>query len=182
MKLVRLIAIKINVIKIIFRRVLNYNKLKSTDIILLSNVRCRFTPKKILIGKRFTVLQNSILEFNNTANIKIGDYCQLSYGVVMAIKGDFSMGDFVMVGEYTSIRDFSHTYTDLETPMALSNDQVKNITIGNNVWIGRGCIIMPGTTIEDGVVIGANSFVKGYFKANGIYAGNPAKFIKNRIS
>ena len=168
-------------INIIIRRFRYYYFFKSFDIILFRHLVCRFKPKSIAIGKRFTALQNTVLEFNNTANIKIGNYCLLSYGVVMAVKGDLVMGDYVMVGEYSSIRDYTHDYSVSTIPMISSEEIISPIKIGNNVWIGRGCIILPGTTIEDGVVIGANSVVKGNLLADSIYAGAPAIFIKKRI-
>jgi acetyltransferase-like isoleucine patch superfamily enzyme len=59
-------------------------------------------------------------------------------------------------------------------------DIVDPIVIGNDVWIGRGCLIQPGTVIEDGVVVAANSVVRGTLKSNGIYGGIPAKLIKYR--
>ena len=36
---------------------------------------------------------------------------------------------------------------------------------------------LPNTIIEDNVIIGAGSIVKGHIKANGVYAGNPVKYI-----
>jgi acetyltransferase-like isoleucine patch superfamily enzyme len=51
------------------------------------------------------------------------------------------------------------------------------IKIGNNVFIGLGVIILPGTTIEDDVVIGAGSVVKGHIAKKSVYAGIPAKRI-----
>jgi acetyltransferase-like isoleucine patch superfamily enzyme len=56
-------------------------------------------------------------------------------------------------------------------------DIFKPIIIGNNVFIGYGSIILPGTNIEDNVIIGAGSIVKGNILANSVYAGIPAKFI-----
>ncbi|MDC4955191.1 acyltransferase [Acinetobacter baumannii] len=51
------------------------------------------------------------------------------------------------------------------------------IKIGNNVFIGYGCIILPNTIIEDNVVIGAGSVVKGKLLKNSVYAGVPARYI-----
>lgn len=53
----------------------------------------------------------------------------------------------------------------------------KNIEVGNNVFIGMNSFILPGTKIEDNIIIGAGSIVHGILKANGVYAGNPAKYI-----
>lgn len=57
-------------------------------------------------------------------------------------------------------------------------DIIKPITIGNNIYIGKGCMILPGTIIEDNVVIGAGSVVTGVLLKNSVYAGVPAKKIK----
>lgn len=57
-----------------------------------------------------------------------------------------------------------------------------NVTIGNDVWIGRGSFIMSGVTIGDGAVIAANSMVVKDVAPYSIVGGNPAKFIKNRFS
>ena len=54
------------------------------------------------------------------------------------------------------------------------------ITIGNNVWIGAGAIILPNVKIGDGVIIGAGSVVTKSFSANQVIGGVPAKLIKER--
>jgi maltose O-acetyltransferase len=54
------------------------------------------------------------------------------------------------------------------------------ITIGNNVWIGTGAIILPNVNIGDGVIVGAGSVVTKSFSANQVIGGVPAKSIKER--
>jgi acetyltransferase-like isoleucine patch superfamily enzyme len=56
----------------------------------------------------------------------------------------------------------------------------RGITIGNNVWIGAGSVILDGTVIGDNSVIVANSLVNRRFKPNVVIQGNPAKIILNR--
>jgi acetyltransferase-like isoleucine patch superfamily enzyme len=55
---------------------------------------------------------------------------------------------------------------------------LKPISVGNNVFIGVRSTILPGTTIEDNVIIGACSVVKGRVRNGTIVAGNPAHEIK----
>ena len=86
----------------------------------------------------------------------------------------------MQIGEYTSIRDTEHQYNDLNIPIKLQDDISSDIIIGDDVWIGRGCMIFPGSEIGDGVIVGANSVVKGKLEDHGIYAGSPAKLIKSR--
>lgn len=52
------------------------------------------------------------------------------------------------------------------------------ITIGDAVWIGGGCIILPGVTIGDNTVIGAGSVVTKDIPANVCAAGNPCRVIR----
>lgn len=67
----------------------------------------------------------------------------------------------------------------------IKEDEIESsgdIIIGNDVWIGYNSVILSGTEIPDGCVIGANTVVKGYnFKPYDIIIGNPAKSIKKRF-
>lgn len=53
--------------------------------------------------------------------------------------------------------------------------------IGNDVWIGRGAVIMPGVHIGDGAVIGAYSLVTKDVAPYTIVGGNPAHVIRTRF-
>lgn len=52
------------------------------------------------------------------------------------------------------------------------------VTIGDNVWIGGGAIILPGVTIGDGCVIGAGSVVTHSVPANSLAVGSPCHVIR----
>jgi acetyltransferase-like isoleucine patch superfamily enzyme len=51
------------------------------------------------------------------------------------------------------------------------------IKIGNNVFIGDNCTILPNTIIGDNCIIGAGSVVRGKFAENQVIIGNPAKVV-----
>jgi acetyltransferase-like isoleucine patch superfamily enzyme len=53
------------------------------------------------------------------------------------------------------------------------------VTLGKSVWLPWRVFVMPGTTIGDGTVIGANSLVSGAIPANSLAVGSPAKVIKS---
>ena len=136
----------------------------------------------ISVGRKTSFYDNCVFEFGSQSVVHIGSNVVFSYGVVFCCRSKILIGDDVQIGEYTSIRDTTHSYADISVPMKYASDKVAPIEIGRDVWIGRGSLIMPGTIIEDGVVVGANSVVKGILKKNGIYAGTPARFIKLRTS
>lgn len=60
--------------------------------------------------------------------------------------------------------------------------QTAPVTIGDNVWIGGGAIILPGVTIGDNVVIGAGSVVTKDIPSNTIAYGNPCRVIRENKS
>ena len=53
------------------------------------------------------------------------------------------------------------------------------VTIGENVWIGSGAIILPGVTIGDDSIIGAGSVVTKDIPAGVTAVGNPCKVLRN---
>ena len=61
-------------------------------------------------------------------------------------------------------------------------DEFEHISIGNDVWIGTGSIIIDGVKIEDGVIVAAGSVVTEDIPAYAIVGGVPAKIIKYRFS
>jgi acetyltransferase-like isoleucine patch superfamily enzyme len=130
------------------------------------------------IGRDSSFYSNLRFEIGETAILSIGHHFTASYGCVIACNSKISVGDHVMIGEYTSVRDTSHSYGDPSKPFIKQSDYSEPILIGSNVWIVRGCVLLPGTTIQDNVIIGANSVVKGSVDSNGIYAGAPLKKIK----
>ncbi|KAL7748830.1 hypothetical protein RI367_005743 [Sorochytrium milnesiophthora] len=52
------------------------------------------------------------------------------------------------------------------------------VTIGELCWLGAGCIIMPGVTLGDRVVVGAGSVVTKDVPSQSVVAGNPARVIR----
>ena len=106
-------------------------------------------------------------------NSGIGIHCEV-YGPVV-IGRDVLMGPEVII--YTS----GHQYAKADCLIREQGmTQVQTVTIGNDVWIGRRAIIMPGVTIGDGAVIGAGAVVTKNVPSYAVVGGVPAKIIKIR--
>lgn len=58
----------------------------------------------------------------------------------------------------------------------------QRVTIGDNVWIGTGAVVLPGVTIGDGAVVGAGSVVTCDVPPEAAVAGNPARVIREGVS
>lgn len=95
-----------------------------------------------------------------------------------------SIGDNVWVAanvRFITHDMFSYMVNDIKDPniRRIDNIYTDEIYIGNNVLIGAESIIMYGVHIGDNVVIGAGSVVTKNIPNNEVWAGNPAKKIKN---
>jgi acetyltransferase-like isoleucine patch superfamily enzyme len=57
---------------------------------------------------------------------------------------------------------------------------VEPVAIGSDVWLGTGVVVLPGVSIGDGAVVGANSVVTRDVAPMTVVAGVPARFLKTR--
>ncbi len=91
-------------------------------------------------------------------------------------RGQLILGDRVSIGPRVIIVLASHPNASLLRSDLPSKPQ--QVTIGNDVWIGAGAIILNGVTIGDKAIIGAGSVVTHDVPSNTIVVGNPARPIK----
>ena len=133
----------------------------------------------VKIGEKARIGDLAELTTNHEGVIRIGREVRLNRGATICAYTEVSIGDFSMVGEFVSIRDANHGIARGELVRSQPHD-AKPIRIGSDVWVGRGACILPGVTIGDGAIIGANSIVTKDVPANCIAAGIPAKVIRER--
>ncbi len=133
----------------------------------------------VMIGEKARIGDLAELTTNHEGVIRIGREVRLNRGATICAYTEVSIGDFSMVGEFVSIRDANHGIAKGELVRNQKHD-AKPIRIGKDVWVGRGACILPGVTIGDGAIIGANSIVTKDVPENCIAAGIPAKVIRER--
>jgi len=68
---------------------------------------------------------------------------------------------------------------DASSKLFLNYTRVANVKIGNQVFIGAGTIVLPGTIIGDNVIIGAGSIVSQSIPSNSVAVGSPARVISS---
>jgi acetyltransferase-like isoleucine patch superfamily enzyme len=109
----------------------------------------------------------------NKNNIKIGKNCSLNEGVLL------NGLNKIVIGDNTILSSNVLVHTGYLSVDRLPRKHDSNpIVIGNNVWIASAVVITAGVTINDNVVIGANSTVTKDLEAGFFYAGSPCKKIK----
>ncbi|MBI1685374.1 sugar O-acetyltransferase [Caulobacter hibisci] len=106
-------------------------------------------------------------------NIVLGDGVFMNFGCVILDVTTVSIGDRTMIGPHVKIFAADHP-RDAETRKT-GLEFGRPVTIGKDVWIGGGAIIVPGVTIGDGAVIGAGAVVTRDVPAGATAVGNPAR-------
>jgi acetyltransferase-like isoleucine patch superfamily enzyme len=128
-----------------------------------------WAPNRLVIGKNFYMGRYSQIE----CDAVIGDYVMFGNLVCLVGKYDHNYEEVgVPIKESISIRSPHYQWKGrgLET------------RIGDDVWIGLGSIVLSGVRIGEGSVIAAGSVVTRDVDEYAIYAGNPARKIRDRFS
>ena len=119
--------------------------------------------------------------FGDGRNVIMGNFSQL--GINCKIQNDLVMGDYVIMGPDVVIYSSMHAYDKTDTPIMLQGVTKSNpVIIGNDVWIGIRCVIMPGVKIGDHVIIGSGAVVTKNIPDYAVAGGVPAKIIHFRNS
>ena len=113
------------------------------------------------------------------AEIHIGNNVGISGATIYARKS-ITIGDGTNIGGNVKILD--NDFHPIEVEARLADDKSKigtrSIVIGKNCFIGCNSLILKGTALGEGCVVGAGAVVSGKFDDNCVIAGNPAKVIK----
>lgn len=109
-------------------------------------------------------------------NISLADSVFINYNCVFLDVCKITIGESTLIGPSVQIYTAIHPIDPTQRKQWV--EYGKPVNIGNNVWIGGNATILPGVTIGDNSVIGAGSVVTKDVPANCVFAGNPAKLIK----
>lgn len=108
----------------------------------------------------------------------IGKYCSVAENVRIGATNH----NYKFVTTHPLLFDQSYKFVQPPSVDSVLHLSSKIVTIGNDVWIGHGAIILPGVTIGDGAIVGAGAVVTKYVEPYAIVAGNPATVIRYRFS
>ena len=106
----------------------------------------------LIIGENFNAMEGTIIDPGHCWLIEIGDNVTLA----------------------PRVHVLAH---DASMKKSLGYTKIARVSIGNNVFLGAGTIVLPGVRIDDNTVVGAGSIVTHSLLGGGIYVGNPIKKI-----
>jgi galactoside O-acetyltransferase len=142
-------------------------------------------PEVISIGN--SVIIDDFVLLMGGKKTSIGDFVHIGSFTLITGGGEFLMEDFSGlsggVKVYTGNENYSGGYlTNPTVPFPYRVPIRSFVKIKKHAIIGANAIILPGVTIEEGSVVGANSLVKKDCKPWTVYCGSPAKELKSRQS
>lgn len=143
-------------------------------------VRFRHAPTKHWhFGSCVYLGYNLVLDVEPGSSLRIGNRVKLMHGTTLGVSMALEIGHQTQVGEYTSVRDSNHT---IDTTRFIRDSPLNSapVSIGEDVWLGRGCVVTAGCVIGDGSVLGANSVVTRSLPPRIVAAGSPAKVLRKR--
>lgn len=157
------------------------SKLPHSSFLSLSNrIRIWYCSKvlKIIEYDKNSKFEDHIY-ISDGRRIKIGKYCRINEYVFL--QGEVEIGNYVLIAPYASIYSFAHKYDKVDKPIIMQGvTGIRKVVIGDDVWIGRNVVILPGITIGEGSIICANSVVTRNIKPFSVVAGIPATLIRKR--
>lgn len=139
---------------------------------------------RIFLGSNVRVDDFCVLAAGE-GGIYIGNYVHIAAGSSLIGAGKITMSDFSGLSSRVSIYSSSDDYSGASLTNPTVPDKFRRVSnapvyLGRHVIVGSGSVVLPGIRLEEGVAIGALSLVTQHCEAFGIYAGTPAKRIKDR--
>ncbi|MDH5570135.1 MAG: hypothetical protein OEY89_00120 [Gammaproteobacteria bacterium] len=166
---------------ILYCRIFKRNIKIGFPFIVYGNVNIK-GPGKVIIGKKCTVVENvfrglSITTFSNDSIVSIGGEGCLLGGLTIRCHSKIELGNNIMtavslIQDTLFVTNNNKSYTNYDSSLWKSEP----IVIGNNVWLGGHCCILPGSKIGDDCVLSACSVIyKNEINNYNLASGNPVR-------
>ncbi len=157
-----------------------YNQANSSNKDLLDKILSQLLGSK---GENIWITAPFYVDYGE--NIHIGNNVEINMNCVFLDCNKITIGDNSGIGPNVQLYAVTHPVSPRKRLAYVYNSEFPfwrtfsaPITIGSNVWIGGGSIILPGVTIGNNTTIGAGSIVTKSVPANSVAMGSPCKVIK----
>jgi acetyltransferase-like isoleucine patch superfamily enzyme len=111
--------------------------------------------------------------------IRTGARCWVGVNAVLASgQGGLFLGNDVLIGPQAVLVTGDHDFSRIDLPATQRDYTGKPITIGDNVWIGAGAVVLGGVCVGANAVVAAGAVVTHDVAAGSVVGGVPAKVIK----
>ena len=131
--------------------------------------------------RRFTIGRDSVIESFSCINNAVGDVVigdKTRIGLHCTIIGPVTISNNVNLAQGIVVTALNHNFTDCTKRIDEQGISTKEVTIGNDVWIGANATILPGVTIGQHCVVAAGSVVTKDVPDYTVVGGVPARVLK----
>lgn len=139
---------------------------------------CLLSATKRYPGKFMQGATNvDVIEYE--PEIRIGNRVSATGYLTVGAASRVEIGDDALLASHIFIGDNQHGHTRIDIPFKYQQlEGIAPVSIGRGCWIGEHVVIMPGVTIGEMSIIGANSVVTKSIPARSIAVGAPARVIR----
>ena len=109
-------------------------------------------------------------------NIAVGDHVFINFNAVILDCASVTIGDGAQIASGVQLLAADHP-RDAESRRDLQ-ELARPVSIGSNVWLGAGAIVLPGVSVGDDSVIGAGSVVTRDIPSGVVAVGNPCRIVR----
>jgi acetyltransferase-like isoleucine patch superfamily enzyme len=113
--------------------------------------------------------------------MEIGHHTHFAPGCALYGHGGLTIGPYCNIAAHCVLTTVGHDPVRRAQPMALAPAVVRPITLVEDVWLGANVTVTSGVTIARGCIIGANAVVTRDTSEYGLYAGVPARRVRDRL-
>ena len=115
-----------------------------------------------------------------STKIVFGKNVYVNVGCFFDACGKTALHEGVRLGPYVRILSGTHEYQNSVYRRNPEDEVIRlPVVIERGCWVGMGAMVLPGVTVREGCVIGAGAVVVQDTEPNGMYAGNPARRMKD---
>ena len=138
-------------------------------------------PGAVRIGHDTGIYNGSFFELGPDADVVIGDYCAL-VGAILCTNGRVRIGDYTFIAHEVVLADGPcavppRAGDDARAARGNPDAAAATIELGPNCWIGMRAVLLAGTKLAEGCVVGAGAVVNFAAPSFSIIAGNPARVV-----
>lgn len=137
-------------------------------------------PYIIYEGRHTYGLEHLIVHrWDDSTYLRVGSFCSIADAVRVLLGGNHRL-------DWMTTYPFGHVRKDV-FPLGSVHGRTGHpasrgdVVVGNDCWIGHGALLLSGSPLSDGAVLGARSVLAGPTEPYGVYVGNPAKLSRKRF-
>ncbi|QUE87197.1 acyltransferase [Exiguobacterium alkaliphilum] len=173
-KIKLVITILYNLFRLPLTNIIYLGALKFSKVVLISPFASISSSNKgrIEIGYKCGIESGTLIRANE-GELKLGSNVYINRNCNIVAYDSIEVGAGTTIGPSVNIYDHNHTFVSTDKKY-----ETERIIIGNNVWIGANSCILKGVKIGNNSIVGAGSVVTKSIPENVMYAGNPAKLLK----